>query len=96
MYSDYLWIALFTIGLYNGAKIVWLIIESKIDNYLRKKRYAPRPINTFDLLESSHRFEYARNRIRILYLYLIKHRKEIKAYKKYLQEQKESKNENTK
>lgn len=34
---------------------------------------------------------YARKRIRILYLYLIKHRKEIKAYKKYLQETKEQK-----
>ena len=56
-YLDYFWIALFTIGLYNGAKIVWVIIESKIDNYLRKQRYAPRPINTFDLLESSHSFE---------------------------------------
>ena len=55
-YYDYFWIALFTIGLYNGAKIVWLIIESKIDNYLRKKRYAPRLINTFDLLESSYTF----------------------------------------
>ncbi len=34
---------------------------------------------------------YARKRIRILYLYLIKHRKEIKAYKKYLHETKEQK-----
>lgn len=63
-YSDYLWIALFTIGLYNGAKIVWLIIESKIDNYLRKKRYAPRPINTYDLLESSHRFEVTKGEVK--------------------------------
>lgn len=31
----------------------------------------------------------SRRRIKILYLYLIKHRKEIKAYKKYLQETKE-------
>ena len=30
----------------------------------------------------------SRRRIKILYLYFIKHRKEIKAYKKYLQEQK--------
>lgn len=41
-------------------------------------------------------FFIARKEIRLLYLYLIKHRKEIKAYKKYLQEQKESKNENPK
>lgn len=38
----------------------------------------------FPLVVIMHCF-YARNRIRILYLYLIKHRKEIKAYKKYLQ-----------
>lgn len=56
-YWDYLWIALFTIGIYNGAKIVWVVIESMIDEYLRKKRYTPRPINTFNLLETSHRFE---------------------------------------
>ena len=31
----------------------------------------------------------SRRRIKVLYLYLIKHRKEIKAYKKYLQESKE-------
>lgn len=31
----------------------------------------------------------SRRRIKILYLYLIKHRKEIKAYKKYLQDTKE-------
>lgn len=36
-------------------------------------------------------FFIARKEIRLLYLYLIKHRKEIKAYKKYLQEQKETK-----
>lgn len=53
-YRDYLGIALFTIVLYIGAKIVWLIIESKIDN-LRKKRHAQRPINTYNLLESSHK-----------------------------------------
>lgn len=34
-------------------------------------------------------FAYKGKYIKILYLYLIKHRKEIKAYKKYLQEQKE-------
>ena len=34
---------------------------------------------------------YARKYIRILYLYLIKHRKEIEAYKKYLHETKEQK-----
>ena len=56
-YWDYLWIALFTICIYNGVKIVWVIIESIIDEYLRKKRYTPIPINTFDLLETSHRFE---------------------------------------
>ena len=33
----------------------------------------------------------SKRRIKILYLYLIKHRKEIKAYKKYLQESKETK-----
>lgn len=31
----------------------------------------------------------SRRRIKVLYLYFIKHRKEIKAYKKYLQETKE-------
>lgn len=34
---------------------------------------------------------YARNRIRILYLYFVKHRKEIKGYKKYLEQTKEKK-----
>lgn len=33
----------------------------------------------------------SRRRIKVLYLYLIKHRKEIKAYKQYLQESKEQK-----
>ena len=33
----------------------------------------------------------SRRRIKILYLYFIKHRKEIKAYKKYLHETKEQK-----
>ncbi|EAL7623948.1 hypothetical protein DU720_01995 [Campylobacter upsaliensis] len=33
----------------------------------------------------------SRRRIRVLYLYLIKHRKEIKAYKKFLHESKEQK-----
>lgn len=56
-YWDYLWIALFTICIYNGAKIVWVIVEVAIDSYLRKKRFTPRPINTFNLLETSHRFE---------------------------------------
>lgn len=41
----------------------------------------------FPIVVIKHCF-YARNRIRLLYLYLIKHRKEIKAYKKYLQGQK--------
>lgn len=36
-------------------------------------------------------FAYKGKYIKILYLYLIKHRKEIKAYKKYLQETKEQK-----
>lgn len=42
----------------------------------------------FPIVVIKHCF-YARKRIRILYLYLIKHRKEIKAYKKYLHETKE-------
>lgn len=54
---DYLWIGLFTICLYNGAKIVWVIVGAMIDSYLRKKRFTPRPMNTFDLLETSYRFE---------------------------------------
>lgn len=33
----------------------------------------------------------SRRRIKVLYLYLVKHRKEIKAYKQYLQEQGASK-----
>lgn len=44
----------------------------------------------FPIVVIKHCF-YARKRIRILYLYLIKHRKEIKAYKQYLQESKEQK-----
>ncbi|EAI8300361.1 hypothetical protein CT954_01370 [Campylobacter jejuni] len=44
----------------------------------------------FPIVVIMHCF-YARKRIRILYLYLIKHRKEIKAYKKYLHESKEQK-----
>ena len=44
----------------------------------------------FPIVVVKHCF-YARKRIRILYLYLIKHRKEIKAYKQYLQESKEQK-----
>lgn len=44
----------------------------------------------FPIVVIMHCF-YARKRIRILYLYLIKHRKEIKAYKKFLQESKEQK-----
>lgn len=44
----------------------------------------------FPIVVVMHCF-YARKRIRILYLYLIKHRKEIKAYKKYLHESKEQK-----
>lgn len=44
----------------------------------------------FSIVAIKHCF-YARKRIRILYLYLIKHRKEIRAYKKYLHESKEQK-----
>lgn len=44
----------------------------------------------FPIVVAMHCF-YARKYIRILYLYLIKHRKEIKAYKKFLQESKEQK-----
>ncbi|EOD6325417.1 hypothetical protein ACJZUN_000887 [Campylobacter upsaliensis] len=43
----------------------------------------------FPIVVIMHCF-YARKRIRILYLYLIKHRKEIKAYKKFLQESKQT------
>ena len=56
-YGDYLGIALFTIGLWYGAKIIWVIIELIIDEYLRKKRYAPSPMKTLNLLRISHRFE---------------------------------------
>lgn len=56
-YGDYLWIALFVIGLWYGAKIVWVLVGAMIDSYLKKKRFTPRPMNTLDLLESSHRFE---------------------------------------
>lgn len=44
----------------------------------------------FPIVVIKHCF-YARKRIRLLYLYLIKHRKEIRAYKKYLHESKEQK-----
>lgn len=44
----------------------------------------------FPIVVIKHCF-YARKRIRILYFYLIKHRKEIMAYKKYLHESKEQK-----
>lgn len=56
-YLDYLWIALFVIGLWYGDKIVWVLVCAMIDSYLKKKRFTPRPMNTLDLLESSHRFE---------------------------------------
>lgn len=56
-YWDYLWIALFVIGLWYGAKIVWVLVGAMIDSYLKKKRFTPRPMNTLDLLETSHRFE---------------------------------------
>ena len=44
----------------------------------------------FPIVVIKHCF-YARKRIRILDLYLVKHRKEIMSYKKYLQETKEQK-----
>lgn len=56
-YGDYLWIAFFVIGLWYGAKIVWVLVGAMIDSYLKKKRFTPRPMSTLDLLESSHRFE---------------------------------------
>lgn len=56
-YGDYLGIALFTIGLWYGAKIVWELVSEMIDSYLRKKRYAPSPMKTLNLLRTSHRFE---------------------------------------
>lgn len=56
-YWDYLWIALFVIGLWYGAKIVWVIVGVTLDSYLKKKRFTPRPMNTLDLLETSYRFE---------------------------------------
>ncbi|BDB64827.1 hypothetical protein T36_1284 [Helicobacter cinaedi] len=56
-YWDYLGIALFTIGLYYGAKIVWVIVGVTLDSYLKKKRFTPRPMNTLDLLESSYNKE---------------------------------------
>lgn len=56
-YGDYLGIAIFTIGLWYGAKIVWVIVGVTLDSYLKKKRFTPRPMNTLDLLETSHRFE---------------------------------------
>lgn len=56
-YGDYLWIALFVIGLWYGAKIVLVIVRVTLDSYLKKKRFAPRTMNTLDLLETSYRFE---------------------------------------
>lgn len=63
-YGDYLWIALFVICLWYGAKIVWVIVGAMIDSYLRKKRFTPRPMNTLDLLETSHRFEVTKGEVK--------------------------------
>lgn len=43
-YWDYLGIAIFTIWLWYGAKIVWVIVGVTLDSYLKKKRFTPRPI----------------------------------------------------
>lgn len=59
-YWDYLWIALFTICIYNGAKIVWVIVSAIRDDYLKKKKFSIRPINTLNLLETSYKFEVTR------------------------------------
>ena len=56
-YLDYLWIALFTICI---AKIVWVIVGAILDDYLRKKKFSIRPINTLNLLEASYKFEVTR------------------------------------
>ena len=56
-YLDYLWIALFTIGLYFIGKIVYTIAALIIGVCLKGKNDTPLPINTFDLLETSHSFE---------------------------------------
>lgn len=56
-YGDYLGIAIFTIGLWYGVKIVWELVGEMIDNYLRKKRYAPSPMKTLNLLRISYRFK---------------------------------------
>ena len=62
-YGDYLGIALFTIGLWYGAKIVWELVGEMIDSYLRKKRYAPSPMKTLNLLRISHRFEVTKAKV---------------------------------
>lgn len=59
-YRDYLGIALFTIGLWYGAKIVWVIVSAIRDDYLKKKKFSIRPINTLNLLETSFKFEVTR------------------------------------
>ena len=56
-YGDYLGIALFTIGLYFMGQIVYEILAVIIRVYLNRKKAPPIPINTFDLLETSHRYE---------------------------------------
>lgn len=36
-YGDYFWIAIFTIGIYYGIKIVWIIVALIIGIYLKSK-----------------------------------------------------------
>lgn len=62
-YGDYLGIALFTIGLYFMGQIVYEILAVIIRVYLNRKKAPPRPINTFNLLETSHRFEVTRGEV---------------------------------
>lgn len=63
-YGDYLGIALFTIGLYFMGQIVYEILAVIIRVYLNRKKAPPiPPINTFDLLETSYRFEVTRGEV---------------------------------
>ena len=40
-----------------------MIVGAILDSYLKKKRFTPRPINTLDLLETSHRFEVTKGEV---------------------------------
>lgn len=53
-YGDYFWIAIFTIGLYYGIKIVWIIIAFIIGITLKGKKDTEQRLSVYDLLEASH------------------------------------------